>query len=98
MEQNLKLDIIENLMNQNLKIEIVENVEFDAIMSYDDWKIFKYKDKYYVADDDIRQVILVSKCKPEEYNSDDKDVVDFGNDYCGESDDSQWYLGFDLVS
>lgn len=85
-------------MDQNLNFGIIETVKFDMIMSYDDWKIIKYKGKYYVVDDDIRQVILVSKCKPEEYDGDNEDVVDFDDDYCGESDDGQWYLGFDLVS
>lgn len=85
-------------MGQNLIFDVVENIEFDAIMSYDDWTIFKYNGKYYVADEDIHQVVLASKCKSEECGDDDKDIVDFCNDYCGESDDGQWYLGFDLVS
>lgn len=80
----------------NLNCEIVQSIEFNAIMTYDDWTIFEYQDKYYVADKEgIYQVVLVSKCKPEDYTDDD--VINFGDSYCGESDDGKWYLGFNKI-
>ena len=82
----------------SLDCEIVQNINFDAIMTYDDWTIFKYGNKYYVADDGIYEVELVSKCKPEDYKGDDPDAVELDADYCGESDDMCWYLGFDKVN
>lgn len=81
----------------NLNCDIVQSINFDAVMTYDDWTIFRFKNRYYVADDDIREVTLVSKCKPEDYTGDDPDVIWLDADYCGESDDGKWYLGFDRI-
>lgn len=68
-------------------------IEFDAIMTYDDWTIFEHKGKYYAADEDgLFEVVLKNKKNIKEYEN---CVIDFGNDYNGESDDCEWVLGFD---
>lgn len=72
-------------------MEVVQTIKFDAVMTYDDWTVFKYKDKYYVAnEDEIKEVVLVKKMEAEDYYAnEDYDVVDFGCSYNGESDDMQ---------
>lgn len=68
-------------------------IEFDAIMTYDDWTIFEYQGKHYVVDEDgLFEVVLKNKKSIEECED---GVIDFGNDYNGESDDCEWALGFD---
>lgn len=80
-----------------LSCDVIQDINFNAIMTYDDWTVFMFKDKYYVADNDIQEVVLVSKCKPEDYTGEDPDVVWLDADYCGESDDGKMFLGFDRV-
>ena len=37
-------------------------IEFDAIMTYDDWTIFEYQGKHYVVDEDgLFEVVLKNK-------------------------------------
>jgi len=73
------------------------DITFDTIMSYNDWVIFIYKDKYYVADEEkgIFQVDL--KYKESMMKFKDGDAVDFDSDYSGESDDGDWDLGFNRI-
>lgn len=74
----------------------ISYIRFDVIMSYDEWTIFEDGGKYYIADYmGIREVYLT---KVVERNEDNKyltpDTVCGICDYCGESDDLQYYLGF----
>jgi len=74
-------------------MESILNVKFDAVMTYDDWIIFKYKGKYYVADEEgIFEVELKHKMPLRYYEGDD---IDLKYDYCGQSDDMKYTLGFD---
>ena len=78
-------------------MESILHLEFNAIMSYDDWTVFEYKNKYYVANDNgIKEVALVKKAEAKEDIEDIEDVVGPCN-YCGQSDDLRFYLGFDIV-
>ena len=77
------------------------NEEFDAlepVITYDDWEIaVDENENYYVRvidDDEIYEVELVRK-EPNNWD-DGEDVVDFGGDYDGESDDMQWFMSFVL--
>lgn len=80
------------MMNMNSILKI----EFDAVMSYDDWTIFRYKDKYYVADEfEIKEVELFKKTKAVSQEEFDE-TVNLGCDYCGQSDDMEYYLWFNL--
>jgi hypothetical protein len=79
-------------------------------VSYDDWAVCWYKadDKFYlIAEDSIVEVIPVFAF---EYHTnftavddegnviDDDDLIDYyPADYCGETDDMQGYVYFDLV-
>lgn len=77
-------------------METIETIKFDAVMTYDDWTIFTYNNKYYVADEDgIYEVVLVKKVKAES-SEDIEDGLDYGCDYFGQSDDFEYYLGFDI--
>lgn len=75
--------------------------EFDnlcQVVTYDEWMIGRDSDgRYYVKDnyvDEIREVELVHK---EKCNwNDGEDIVDFGGDYDGESDDMQWLMSFNI--
>lgn len=50
------------------------------------------KDNYM---DEIKEVVLVHKEKNDMFS--EEDVVDFGGDYDGESDDMEWLMSFDIV-
>lgn len=79
-------------------MESTLHLEFNAIMSYDDWTVFEYKSKYYVANENgINEVALVKKVEVKEDIEDIKDVIGPCN-YCGQSDDLRLYLGFDVVA
>ena len=76
--------------------------EFDnltQVVTYDDWIISTDNNgKYYVKDiyvDEIKEVILFHKEK-NDINS-EVDVVDFGGDYDGESDDMEWLMSFNII-
>ena len=45
--------------------------------------------------DEIKEVVLVHKEKND--ITSEEDVVDFGGDYDGESDDMEWLMSFDIV-
>lgn len=74
-------------------ISILE-IKFNAVVSYQDWTVFTYKGKYYVVnEEEIIPVVLDKKVKVDKT----VDVVDLGCDYNGQSDDFQYYLGFNKV-
>ena len=78
-------------------MENILRLEFNAIMAYDDWTVFEYKSKYYVANDNgIKEVALVKKAEAKEDIEDIEDAVGPCN-YSGQSDDLRFYLGFDIV-
>ena len=45
--------------------------------------------------DEIKEVVMVHKEKNDIFS--EEDVVDFGGDYDGESDDMEWLMSFDIV-
>ena len=76
--------------------------EFDnltQVVTYDEWIVSTdNNEKYYVKDnymDEIKEVVLVHKEK-NDMNS-GEDVVDFGGDYDGESDDMEWLMSFNII-
>ena len=84
------------------KVDIMTDREFDnltQVVTYDDWIVSTDNNgKYYVKDnymDEIKEVALVHKEK-NDINS-GEDVVDFGGDYDGESDDMEWLMSFNIV-
>ena len=88
----------------NLDETILKRIKFlplktnyRLLISYNDWEIFIWNNKFYVADKHnnfIKEVILT---KLEKSKSND-DPVDFPNcDYCGQSDDLNYDLGFNLL-
>ena len=79
-------------------MESILHLEFDAIMTYDDWTVFRYRNKYYVANENgIQEVSLAKKVEAKEDIKDIEDVVGPCN-YYGQSDDLRFYLGFDIVA
>ena len=81
---------------------IMTDREFDnltQVVTYDEWIVSTDNNgKYYVKDnymDEIKEVVLVHKEKNDITSEDD--VVDFGGDYDGESDDMEWLMSFDIV-
>lgn len=78
------------------------DIEFDnltQVVTYDDWVVATDNNgKYYVKDiyvDEIKEVILVHK---EKNNINfGEDIVDFGGDYDGESDDMEWLMSFNII-
>ena len=84
------------------KVDIMTDREFDnltQVVTYDEWIVSTDNNgKYYVKDnymDEIKEVALVHKEK-NDINS-GEDVVDFGGDYDGESDDMEWLMSFNIV-
>lgn len=80
---------------------IMTDREFDnltQVVTYDEWIISTDNNgKYYVKDnymDEIKEVALVHKEKSENST---EDVVDFGGDYDGESDDMEWLMSFNII-
>ena len=78
------------------------NSEFEKltqVVTYDDWVVSTDNNgRYYVKDaykDWIKEVTLVHKEK-NDLNS-GKNVVDFGGDYDGESDDAKWLMSFNII-
>ena len=76
--------------------------EFDnltQVITYDEWIVSTDNNgNYYVKDnymDEIKEVVLVHKEK-NDMNS-GEDIVDFGGDYDGESDDMKWLMSFNIV-
>ena len=81
---------------------IMTDREFDnltQVVTYDDWIVSTDNNgKYYVKDnymDEIKEVVLVHKEKND--ITSEEDVVDFGGDYDGESDDMEWLMSFNIV-
>ena len=77
------------------------NEEFEAlepVITYDDWEASVDEDGNYfvrVVDEDV--IYAVELVRKEESNWDDgEDVVDFGGDFDGESDDMQWVMSFNI--
>ncbi|MCQ2192213.1 MAG: hypothetical protein MJZ23_05040 [Paludibacteraceae bacterium] len=75
------------------------NEEFEAlepVITYDDWEISVDENERYfvrvIEDDEIYEVELVHK--EENVIGEGDDVVDFGGDFDGESDDMQWLMSF----
>ena len=84
------------------KVDIMTDREFDnltQVVTYDDWIVSTDNNgKYYVKDnyiDEIKEVVLVHKEKNDIFS--EEDVVDFGGDYDGESDDMEWLMSFNIV-
>ena len=84
------------------KVDIMTDKEFDnltQVVTYDEWIVSTDNNgKYYVKDnymDEIKEVVLVHKEKNDIFS--DEDVVDFGGDYDGESDDMEWLMSFNIV-
>lgn len=97
------LELVTDKTTQNSNVEsLMTDKEFDnltQVVTYDAWIVSTDNNgKYYVKDiyvDEIKEVILVHKEK-NDINS-GEDVVDFGGDYDGESDDMEWLMSFNLV-
>ena len=84
------------------KVDIMTDKEFDnltQVVTYDEWIVSTdNNEKYYVKDnymDEIKEVVLVHKEKNDIFS--DEDVVNFGGDYDGESDDMEWLMSFNIV-
>ena len=84
------------------KVDYMTDREFDnltQVVTYDDWIVSTDNNgKYYVKDnymDEIKEVVLVHKEKNDIFF--EEDVVDFGGDYDGESDDMEWLMSFNIV-
>lgn len=74
----------------------VLKIEFESIVTYDDWIIFEYKNNFYACDNDgIFKVNLKYKVPSNAY--DENDSFYYECDYNGESDDLQYYLGFNIA-
>lgn len=68
-------------------------MNYEVITSYDDWTIFKMHNKYFVDDgEDIKEVELIEKLEANE--NDKNDFVDLRCDFNGQTDDFQYYVGF----
>ena len=81
---------------------IMTDREFDnltQVVTYDEWIVSTDNNgKYYVKDNymaEIKEVALVHKEKNDIFS--EEDVVDFGGDYDGESDDMEWLMSFNIV-
>lgn len=64
------------------------------IMSYDDFTIFEFFNRYYALDESdksVKEVFLTKFLPAEDIQS---DVVDLGGSYDGISDDLEWALSF----
>ncbi|MCQ2975498.1 MAG: hypothetical protein MJ211_11915 [Bacteroidales bacterium] len=77
------------------------NEEFEAlepVITYDEWEAAVDEAGNYfvrVVDDDV--IYAVELVRKEESNWDDgEDVVDFGGDFDGESDDMKWVMSFKI--
>lgn len=66
------------------------------VVTYDDWIVSEDGNgKYYVKDMDedfISEVELVYK----EPSNDIENIIDFGGNYDGETDDFQWFVSFKI--
>ena len=69
------------------------------VCTYDDWVALEneYNGEYYIYDIDENRMYnadLVVKKPSKEF--DNIDIVDFGSDYDGQSDDFKYYMGFNI--
>ena len=69
------------------------------IITYDDWIILKHKndDIYYsydVKDNCMYIVKMVNKIPSEDYQN---DIVDFGGNYDGITDDTKYCMSFNII-
>lgn len=91
---------------KNIKVFLINSIhsrvallstDYPVVVSYDDWEIFVYQDKFYVADKYNKFIKEVELIKVEKSTS-NNNLVDFpGCDYCGQSDDFKFDLEFKLV-
>lgn len=88
---------MDNIKKEQFNPNIIMHTEYDLLITYDDWEIFRFQDKFYVADKYNNYIKEVELAVCEKSSKDDNQVIDFiGCDYCGQSDDLQYNLGFKL--
>ena len=73
-------------------------IKLKQVVKYYNWILSTDNNgKYYVKDnyvDEIKEVALVHK---EKDTNSGEDVVDFGGDYDGKSDDMEWLMSFNII-
>lgn len=84
--------------DNNIYLETITKTGYPVLVSYDEWEIFVFKNKFYVADkinNFIKQVELV-KIELSENNT--STIVEYPDcDYCGQSDCQRYDMGFILL-
>lgn len=81
--------------DDNIYLETITKTGYPVLVSYNEWEIFVFGNKFYVADkvnNFIKQVELI---KIELSENNDSSIVDYLEcDYCGQSDGQRYDMGF----